>query len=73
MQTRGYFGTLFLLSKIKKYGIIKVKGGTIMKMLKRLFCKHKHLEYVKTDLEKKNNGHWKTKHNWRCKDCGKIM
>lgn len=43
------------------------------KLLKRLFCKHKHIEYVKTDLKKLHGNHWKIEHEWRCKDCGKKL
>lgn len=43
------------------------------KMWKRLWCKHKRQELVKNDLVMQDNGKWKTKHTWRCKDCGKIL
>lgn len=52
-----------------------MKGGVDMwkKLWKRLRCKHRHQEPVRTDLIKQDNGHWKTVHIWRCNDCGKIL
>lgn len=45
----------------------------IKKLIKRIRCKHKHVEYVKCDLWKQDNGQWKTVHTWKCKDCGKRL
>lgn len=43
----------------------------MMKMIKRLFYKHKHLDYVRTDLVRQKDDSWITHHVWKCRDCGK--
>ena len=41
-----------------------------MKMIKRLFCKHKHVDPLYTYLERQEDGSWITHHVWKCIDCG---
>ena len=41
------------------------------RMIKRLFCKHKHTVHLRTELVKQSDGSWVTRHVWKCKDCGK--
>lgn len=45
----------------------------MMKMIKRLFCKHKHVEPLYTYLEQQEDGSWITRHVWKCMDCGKEI
>lgn len=45
----------------------------MIKMIKRLFCKHKHLDYVRSDLVRLDDGSWITHHVWKCVDCGKEI
>ena len=45
----------------------------MMKMIKRLFCKHKHLDYVRSDLVRQKDDSWITHHVWKCMDCGKEI
>ena len=47
--------------------------GKAMKVLGRLFCRHKHMTHNSTYLEQQPDGSWKTVHFWRCLDCGKVM
>lgn len=44
-----------------------------MRFFRRLFCKHKHITHDCTYLEQQKDGSWKTKHIWRCLDCGKEL
>nr|DAG05055.1 MAG TPA: zinc ribbon domain protein [Siphoviridae sp. ctuy39] len=44
-----------------------------MNLIKRLFCRHDHLEYSHSDLIKQSDGSWMTCHTWRCKKCGKKI
>lgn len=43
------------------------------RVIKRLFCKHEHLMYLRADLVKQSDGSWITQHAWKCKDCGKEL
>lgn len=44
-----------------------------MRFLRKLICKHKHIIHSGTDFVKQADGSWKTVHQWRCKDCGKVL
>lgn len=44
-----------------------------MNVIKRLFCKHKHVEHLYTYLERQEGGSWITRHVWKCMDCGKEI
>lgn len=43
------------------------------RMIKMLFCKHKHTVHLRTELVKQSDGSWVTCHVWKCKDCGKEL
>ena len=45
----------------------------MMKIIKRLFCKHKHVKPLYTYLEQQEDGSWITRHVWKCTDCGKEI
>lgn len=51
----------------------KIGRVKMMKMIKRLFCKHKHVEPLYTYMEQQEDGSWITRHVWKCKDCGKEI
>lgn len=43
------------------------------RVIKRFFCKHKHVVHLKADLARQSDGSWIVKHVWKCKDCGKEL
>ena len=43
-----------------------------MKLIKRLFCKHKVLK-LHTVLVKQKDGSWKADHKLVCQNCGKVI
>lgn len=45
----------------------------MMKMIKRLFCRHKRTTHLYTYLERQKDGSWITNHVWKCMDCGKKI
>lgn len=45
----------------------------MLKMIKRLFCKHKYTVHLRAELVKQSDGSWITSHVWKCKDCGKEL
>lgn len=36
-----------------------------MKFIKKLFCRHKHMTHLRTDLVKQDDSAWKMVHQWR--------
>lgn len=42
----------------------------ILKWIRQLFCIHK-FQYNNTILVRTNDGHWRTKHYWKCTKCDK--
>lgn len=41
--------------------------------LKRLFCKHKHVNYLGWVLIDGDNGQYVTQHVWKCTNCQKEI
>lgn len=72
-NTIGYKINLFQ-DKIKEliYALAE-KVYFVVIMIKRPFCKHKHVRRIGSDLVKDSNGEWRMEHKWKCKDCGKRL
>lgn len=43
----------------------------MLKIIKKLLCKHEKKVHVETHLEDVGNGIKETRHIWKCEKCGK--